>query len=60
MPFTIKLFKKILGGFLIIFGVVIFLTPFTPGSWVFFVGLELLGVRMAVWDKLKNKVGIKK
>jgi uncharacterized protein YqgC (DUF456 family) len=38
--------KKILGIALIIIGFVALLTPFTPGSWLIFVGLELLGFRI--------------
>ena len=29
---------------MILYGAVAFLTPFTPGSWLFLVGLALLGV----------------
>lgn len=51
---SISILKKIAGVTLVLLGVVIFVTPFTPGSWIFFVGLELLGVRMAIWDKIKK------
>lgn len=47
--------KKIVGVILIIIGFLALVTPFTPGSWLIFVGLELLGIRLAVWDKIKNK-----
>jgi small-conductance mechanosensitive channel len=50
------LVKKILGIFLILVGIFALLTPFTPGSWLAFVGLELLGVRVAFWDKIKEKI----
>jgi len=45
--------KKILGIFLIIVGVIALVTPFTPGSWLIFIGLELLGFRILFWTKIK-------
>ena len=48
--------KFIIGVLLIIYGIFALLTPFTPGSWLTFFGLELLGFRLAVWDKIKNKI----
>jgi uncharacterized protein YqgC (DUF456 family) len=38
-------FKKIVGILFIILGLAALLTPFTPGSWLIFVGLELIGIR---------------
>jgi len=49
-----KLTKTILGILLIILGLLALITPFTPGSWLAFVGLELLGVRIAFWEKIKE------
>ncbi|MCJ7729355.1 MAG: hypothetical protein MUO27_05720 [Sedimentisphaerales bacterium] len=50
------IFKKVLGIFLIIVGLLALLTPLTPGSWLALIGLELLGVRMLVEKKfLKEK-----
>lgn len=46
-------FKKTVGVVLVIVGFLALVTPFTPGSWLIFVGLELLGVRFLVWDRLK-------
>ncbi len=46
--------KKIAGIFLIFVGFVALLTPFTPGSWLIFVGFELLGIRFLLWDKIKT------
>ncbi len=45
--------KKIIGVILIIVGFLALITPFTPGSWLMFVGLEFLGVRLAAWEKIK-------
>jgi hypothetical protein len=50
-----KIFKMILGVILILVGIFALITPFTPGSWLAFVGLELLGVRVAFWDKIKTR-----
>ncbi|MFH1112114.1 MAG: PGPGW domain-containing protein [Patescibacteria group bacterium] len=45
--------NKIFGVFLIIIGVVAFVTPLSPGSWLIFIGLGLLGVRLAFWERFK-------
>lgn len=50
------LVKKIAGIICIILGVIALVTPITPGSWLIFVGLELLGFRLALWEKIKNKI----
>ncbi len=60
MQLTLEVLKKILGILLVILGLLILFTPFTPGSWIFFVGLELLGIRLAFWNKLKEKLNKKK
>ncbi|MEK7649722.1 MAG: hypothetical protein AAB367_02055 [Patescibacteria group bacterium] len=44
--------KKILGLVLIFIGLLALLTPLTPGAWLAFVGLELLGIRLAAKDKI--------
>ncbi|MEK7120125.1 MAG: PGPGW domain-containing protein [Patescibacteria group bacterium] len=46
--------KKTIGTLLIILGLLALVTPFTPGSWLIFVGLEFLGVRILFWDKIKS------
>ena len=46
--------KKATGVILILIGFAALLTPLTPGSWLIFVGLELLGVRFLLWDKIKS------
>lgn len=45
--------KKAIGFLLILVGLVAFFTPFTPGSWLVFVGLELIGLRLLFLDKIK-------
>lgn len=45
--------KKMLGALLMLVGLLALVTPLTPGAWLIFVGLELLGFRMAAWEKVK-------
>src|SRR3989338_3575808 len=46
--------RKIVGVILVAVGVLAFLTPLTPGSWLALIGLELLGVDLIFWDKIKG------
>jgi hypothetical protein len=48
--------KKVIGVVLIFLGLIFLLTPFTPGSWIIFIGLELLGLRFLIWDKIWDKL----
>ena len=45
--------KKTIGILLIIIGLLALVTPFTPGSWLIFIGLEFFGFRVLFWDKIK-------
>ena len=45
--------KKAVGVILIIIGLLAFVTPFTPGSWLIFVGLEFFGLGTLFQDKIK-------
>ncbi|MDO8537055.1 MAG: PGPGW domain-containing protein [bacterium] len=47
--------KRIIGVILILVGLTALVTPFTPGSWLVFVGLELLGIRFLLWEKIKSR-----
>ena len=47
--------KKVIGVILIIYGLLALITPFTPGSWLIFIGLEFLGIRLVMWDKIRAK-----
>jgi hypothetical protein len=47
--------KKTIGILLIVIGLLALVTPFTPGSWLIFVGLELFGFRILFWDKIKSR-----
>jgi len=44
--------RTILGIVLIILGVLAALTPFSPGSWLALIGLEILGLRLLFQRKL--------
>ncbi len=56
--------RKILGIVLIALGFLALVTPLTPGSWLIPIGLELLGLRLLLADKLlawaKAKPGSKR
>jgi len=45
-----------LGVVLIVVGVLALLTPFTPGSWLALIGLEILGVRLFLQRKLLSAI----
>lgn len=45
--------RKILGAFLLLFGLFAFVTPFTPGSWLALIGLELLGFGFLIPKKVR-------
>jgi hypothetical protein len=47
-----RILRIILGVILITYGLVALVTPFTPGSWLAVIGLELLGIRMLVQRRL--------
>jgi hypothetical protein len=49
-----EIIKKVIGVILIIVGLAALLTPFTPGSWLALLGLELLGIRKWVFRKFLN------
>ncbi len=45
--------KRAVGVLCIVLGLLALVTPLTPGSWLVFVGLELLGIRWLAWDKVR-------
>lgn len=45
--------KKTIGILLIIIGLLALVTPFTPGSWLIFIGLEFIGIRILFLNKIK-------
>ena len=49
--------KKITGMILIFLGLVILLTPFTPGSILLLIGLDMVfGHKWPWWNRMKSKV----
>jgi len=44
--------KKVVGAILMILGLLALVTPATPGSWLILVGLEFLGLRLLLSDRL--------
>jgi hypothetical protein len=52
-PALKNVLKKIIGVVLIVWGLVALVTPFTPGSWLALIGLQLLGLGFL----LENRIG---
>jgi hypothetical protein len=52
-----KVVRIALGVLLMALGLAALLTPFTPGAWLALVGLELLGLRVLLRDKLCRWAG---
>jgi uncharacterized protein YqgC (DUF456 family) len=50
------IFKRTIGVLLIVVGLIALITPFTPGSWLVFIGLEFFGVRILFWKRIKSWV----
>jgi len=46
--------RKIVGWALVVVGFLALVTPLTPGGILFFLGLELLGLREIATDKMKR------
>jgi len=46
--------RQVLGAFLILVGFSALVTPFTPGSWLIFVGLEMFGIRVFFGRSVKE------
>jgi hypothetical protein len=44
---------KWIGYACVVIGILAFFTPFTPGSWLALVGIEILGIRVIITKKLK-------
>jgi len=47
-----RIARIIIGVILIVLGLVALFTPLTPGSWLALVGLEILGLRVLLRDRL--------
>jgi len=44
--------RQVIGVILIVLGFLALVTPATPGSWLILVGLEFLGLRLLLSDRL--------
>jgi len=61
-PILKNILKKTIGVILVIVGLIALVTPFTPGSWLALIGLEMLGfgfllenrIVRAIKNKFKN------
>jgi hypothetical protein len=51
-----RIFRITFGVVLIILGVFAALTPFSPGSWLALIGLEILGLRLLFQRKLLSLI----
>ncbi|MDO8471519.1 MAG: hypothetical protein Q7S49_02840 [bacterium] len=47
--------RKVTGVILVVIGLISIITPLTPVGFLLLVGLEILGIRILVWDKLKSR-----
>lgn len=55
-PTLKNILKKILGVILIVWGLVALVTPFTPGSWLAIIGLEMLGFGFLLENKIVRAI----
>jgi hypothetical protein len=49
-----KIFRNTLGIILIVLGFLALITPFTPGSWLILIGLEILGFGFLLEGRLSR------
>jgi len=49
-----RILRKTLGIIFVVLGFVALITPFSPGSWLILVGLEILGLRLLLTRKLSS------
>ena len=52
--------RKIGGVVLLVLGIISIITPFTPFGFLFVIGLEILGIRLLFWNKIKKWLQTKK
>lgn len=46
--------RKPVGIFLVVLGLILHLIPLVPASWIIVLGLELIGIRILIQDKIKK------
>lgn len=52
--------RKYIGWSLVIFGFIMLVTPLTPGGSLFFIGLEILGLRIIGAEKIRHFIHSKR
>ncbi len=50
----LRVLRIVIGIFLVIFGLFALVTPLTPGAWLGFIGLEMLGFGFLIPKKLRD------
>jgi hypothetical protein len=55
-PRTKTIIKKTIGVILIVYGLVALVTPFTPGSWLALIGLEMVGFGFLLENRLGRAI----
>lgn len=54
-------YKRLIGLFTLLVGLIALITPFTPGAaWFIFIGLQMLGIHVVFFDKIDKLLGIDK
>jgi len=48
--------RRVLGVIALLVGLFALVTPLTPGSWLMFIGLELLGIGFLIPQRVRNKL----
>jgi uncharacterized membrane protein YbaN (DUF454 family) len=48
--------RKVVGWFLVVFGIIGLIAPIIPGAPILYFGLEVLGLRIVFMDKIKDKI----
>ena len=52
-----KNFRRAVGILLIVYGVIALVAPILPGGFLIFVGLEILGFKILLWERFKGWAG---
>lgn len=55
-PIVKNIIKKTIGVILIVWGLVALVTPFTPGSWLAIIGLQMLGFGFLLENRIVRAI----
>jgi uncharacterized membrane protein len=55
-PVVKNILKKTIGVILVVWGLVALLTPFTPGSWLAIIGLQMLGLGFLLENRITRAI----